>query len=188
MALVHRFDSGALTSGKVPPRKEAMTVTVVKTITENTNGRKEDPTSPTGWMRRAGVEWEEYVDERGKTKKHSKAIWEPCEGPTTYVYGSDAHRQANEERRGGGTVSLEIEGLEGGLYNLTADEAETLLRLHAHNYSDGMAILHGTLFIGGSKNEMTPPQGLACANEARARVLELFGLDLSTTNVFVERT
>lgn len=153
-----------------------MNVTVTKTITEHTNGRRKHPASPTGWEERTGVE--RVVGDRGKPRQVT--IWEPCSAPLgPLVYGSEEHRASGLR---GGTIHTQIEGVESGAYHLTAGEAESILRKHARDYATGMSIFHGGVHLG-DKYEMKPHEGHAMAQWARDRVMALFGLDLADTNV-----
>lgn len=76
-------------------------VTVVKTITEHTNGRRKDENSPTGWVRRAGSRPLPVNDRSGKRSiKRTETIWEPCDAPLTEIY--EGHMMQ------GGTIRHEI--------------------------------------------------------------------------------
>lgn len=146
-----------------------MTVTVRKTITEHTNGRRRSETSPTGWERRIGVK----SIGSGRTKTQV-ALWEPCEGPKTYDYGSEGAPQ-------GGTVHTEIDGLADlTLPPLYAGEARMILASFCSHYSIGMSIFYGDTY---SHDPRPPHQAYRDAQAVRARALELFGIDLESTNL-----
>lgn len=160
-----------------------MAVTVVRTITEGTNGRRKNEASPTGWERRTGETREQVIPKPGRGRGDTTVrvpIWEPCPAPETWVVGTPEEM----EREGrGGTIHTLVEGVEGKAYDLLPGEAETLLRIYCHEYQTGMFIFHGGTVVGGNGRDTLPHEGHAMAEVARNRVLDLFGLDLATTNV-----
>ena len=96
-------------------------VTVVKTITEHTNGRRLRPDGQ--WERRVGVR--SVKSEVGKTTRpRQETLWEICPAPRKAVYGSEEHNL----HINGGDVHYEIAGIEGGSYDLDEAEAEVLFR------------------------------------------------------------
>lgn len=154
-----------------------MAVTVRKTITEHTNGRKRDPESPTGWVRRSGRKEAGKAKVGNRTMPINVDVWEPCDPPKTFNYGAPGAPT-------GGTVHTVIEGLTGAtLPPLYAEECRTLLAGLCWTYSVGMEIFYGSKYIGGGKESLEPHEAYEEAQAARRRARELFGVDLENTNL-----
>lgn len=163
-----------------------MGITITKMIDEPTNGRRLNEITGK-WERRVGVRHEERMV-KGKVKQVPVTIWEECEPPRTFVYGSEEH-EANGFN--GGTVYTVVEGCEdipvsgagdwAGMMVLYADEVEDLLRKYATQYADAMFVLHGGTF-SNARVDPTPMVALEKRDVALARAAR-FGVDLAQTNV-----
>lgn len=159
-------------------------VTVVKTITEHTNGRrlKEDGS---GWERRIGTR--PAVPQPGEKVGRRRAprmetIWEDCEAPVTVVYGSEEHQARREAGKGGGTVAYVWGGLDDiqAQGELTRDEMEILLRSYVCEFTSCVRHMTGTVFGG---DDITPQEAAQRSLAIGRRVETLFGLDLWETNL-----
>lgn len=152
-----------------------MNVTVVKTLTEHTNGRRqrEDGT----WERRVGLK----DREPGKPLTR-EAIWKPCEGPRRVVYGSTEHAESGIR---GGDVHFEIAGIEGGSFDLDEAEAEVLFRYYLREFCKFASAANGHTHAGWS-DQPAPTVAWKHALRLARRTMVLFGIDLFETNVVDE--
>jgi hypothetical protein len=162
--------------------KEEEMVTVVKTITEHTNGRRqrEDGT----WERRAGVREIPNSVKPGAARRRPamETVWEVCEGPRKVVYASEEHAESGIR---GGDISFEIDGIEGGAYDLDEAEAEILFRYYLREFCKYTSAASGDRHMGW-KDQPTPPVAWRHALRLARRTMVLFGLDLFETNVVDE--
>ena len=157
-------------------------VTVVKTITEHTNGRRFN--RETGkWERRVGTREvpNSVVPGAKRRRPRMEVVWEECPAPRTFAYGSEEH-YASDIR--GGTVKWEIDGVEGGSYDLNAEEALVLFRWYVREFEHFIWTASGGSTIGGSHREEdeNPATAGRKAMEIARRVLHLYGVDLYDTN------
>lgn len=157
-------------------------VTVYRTITESTNGRREKPDG-SGWQRRVGVE--RIPNPKDHRRPIQRTIWEDCPAPERVLYGSPEHQAKREMGKGGGTVETHIEGIETDddlPVTLNAVEMEMLLRYYAAEFGGRMRAMQGTIVIGQREQE-TPAQHMLAARAAADRAKFLFGVDLWETNL-----
>lgn len=147
---------------------------IVRTLTEHTNGRIADPSSPTGWKRRAGTE---TYDIPGKRRPGTRVIYEPCEAPQVFIYGS-ADAEGNPRR--GGTIHTHIVGAP-AIAPFTADEVKQIVHHYCRQYNNALFVLNGG--NDASARDLEPAAAFRQAQYARDRVLALTGVDLDDTNV-----
>lgn len=149
-------------------------VTVVKTITEHTNGRRQRPDGT----------WEERTGTRPKPNSKRglvETIWEPCAAPKTYDYGSRLHHEARERGMRGGVVKWEIGGIEEGTYDLDEVEAEILLRYYVKEFEAFIWSTNPGYYHQG-REQVHPDEAARQALRVAKRVHALFGIDLYETN------
>lgn len=156
-------------------------VTVRRTLTEHTNGRRQKQDG-TGWERRAGTR----KVEDGKRGRYPRmeTVWEDCEAPVTVDYNSDEHKRLRESGRlRGGEVKYVIEGLPETLdVVLTGDEVDELFRGYVHKFSRMTYIADGGKVLS-TTCEATASEAMREARRIADRVQYLFGIDLWTTNL-----
>lgn len=153
-------------------------VTVVKTITEHTNGRRQRPDGT--WERRVGVR--RHV-ESSRGTRWDETIWETCEAPRKFVYASDAHAESGIR---GGDIHFEVDGVEGGTYDLDEAEAEVLFRYYLREFCKFASAAGGSTHVGW-KDQPPPAQAWKHALRLARRTMVLFGIDLFETNVVDEK-
>lgn len=151
---------------------------IYKTLHAHSNGKVQDSTSPTGWKRRAGVERvENPTAKRARDRVQERTVWEPCDAPEVWVYGS-AREDGTIAR--GGTIYTIVEDVP-EIAPFTRDEVEKIVRWHSNRYQTALFVLNGGDHQGYQPD--SPADAFRLAADARDRVLALTGLDLDDTNV-----